>query len=348
MGEQIALRAELITAKTKALRVEQAGKVLGDVAFLRCPRCGTDVSERELPAGHCRLCTNHTVVDAETTSTAHEALRRDLNDRIDQIADSVARRQREIQRSERRISELGHEKRRLDEQLQRELARYDSAYVESIRTTERDIATYAERVRSLHRLRQMPLAISKLEEAAGAIQGEIDRLRSDVSAERDRLRAADENIQALSDEFKRVLLAVSFPGISAQDDVVIDPRNWTPLVVHGEQEWGFWDTGSGGKKTLFNVCYALALHRVAGLRGMPVPSLLLIDSPTKNISDDENPELVRSLYDEIYRLALESDVQFLLIDSDFVEPTELIAGMIHRRMAGTPAEPSLISYYSGP
>jgi hypothetical protein len=34
-------------------------------------------------------------------------------------------------------------------------------------------------------------------------------------------------------------------------------------------------------------------------RGMPVPRLL-IDSPTKNISEDENPDLVRSLYKQIY------------------------------------------------
>lgn len=83
-------------------------------------------------------------------------------------------------------------------------------------------------------------------------------------------------------------------------------------------------------------------------KDMPVPNLLLIDSPTKNISDDENPELVRALYEEIYSLAVERDIQFLLIDSDFVEPGVQIADMSHRRMAGTKDAPSLISYYSGP
>jgi hypothetical protein len=32
-------------------------------------------------------------------------------------------------------------------------------------------------------------------------------------------------------------------------------------------------------------------------------NILIIDSPPKNISDDENPDLVQSLYREIYRLA---------------------------------------------
>jgi hypothetical protein len=159
------------------------------------------------------------------------------------------------------------------------------------------------------------------------------------------------NIAAIAAEFKRVMLAVSFPGVSEEDQVVIDPRNWKPVVIHGEQVWTFWDAGSGGKKTLFNVCYALAIHAVGLERDMPVPRLLIIDSPTKNISDDENPELVRSLYNQIYQLAEAQEgqrLQFLLIDSDLVEPEQELAGFSERRMAGEPDAPSLIPYYVGP
>ena len=154
-----------------------------------------------------------------------------------------------------------------------------------------------------------------------------------------------------SRRFKQIMLTVGFPGVSDEDEVIIDPRNWKPMVVHGEQEWGFWDTGSGGKKTLFNVCYALAVHSVARKRGLPIPTILIIDSPTKNISEDENPDLVRSLYAEIYRLAMADDgeqMQFLLIDSDLVQPEDELPGYSERRMAGVPDAPSLISYYRGP
>jgi hypothetical protein len=172
-----------------------------------------------------------------------------------------------------------------------------------------------------------------------------------IEAERGRLRFADENARAIAEKFKTIMLEVGFPGVTNDDDVVLDPRNWKPMVAHFEQEWGFWDTGSGGKKTLFNVCYALAVHEVARERGMPVPSILIIDSPTKNISDDENPELVRSLYREIYRSAADgtgAGTQFLLIDSDLVEPEAELTGFSQRRMAGEPQAPSLISYYVGP
>lgn len=350
-AEQRALRAEFITAKTKAERANQAATVLEGVRYQRCPQCGTDISDRSDNGERCLLCGSARADDATAPPLELEALRRDLNERIDQIADSIARRERESGRMVRQLEQAAQRKAALDRQLQEELARYDSAFVESIRGVEREIATLVERIKSLRRLRQMPQAINELEEDAGALQGRIDRLHTSVNEERGRLRAADANIAAIAAEFKRIMLSVSFPGVSEEDEVIIDPRNWKPTVIHGQQEWTFWDTGSGGKKTLFNVCYALAIHAVALERQMPVPGVLIIDSPTKNISEDENPELVRSLYAEIYRLARGQDgrrLQFLLIDSDLVGPGADLPGFSERRMAGEPDAPSLIPYYTGP
>ena len=216
---------------------------------------------------------------------------------------------------------------------------------------DREIATLEERRRSLVQLREMPRSINDLEEQAGALQGSIDRLRSEIEEENERLNSAYENARAIAEEFKRIMVDVEFPGVTSDDDVLLDPRNWKPTVEHAGQNWGFWDTGSGGKKTLFNVCYALAVHTVARERGLPVPNIMILDSPTKNISEDENPELVRSLYREIYRIAaVENDfgTQFLLVDSDVVEPDAELDGYSQRHMAGTPDAPSLISYYEGP
>jgi len=310
-----------------------------------------DISERPDNVLPCRLCGSSQAGAGDSNSLELEALRRGLNERIDEIGDSVARREREHKRMLRQLTQVEEHKASLDIQLQEELARYDSAFVESIRGTEREIATLKERIRSLRRLEQMPQAINELEEEAGALQGRIDRLRTSVAEERDHLRGADANIAAIAEEFKRIMVAVSFPGVSEDDDVVIDPRNWKPTVVHGDQEWTFWDAGSGGKKTLFNVCYALAVHAVGLERGMPVPGLLIIDSPTKNISKDMNPEVVRSLYAEIYRLARGNGsrgLQFLLIDSDLVKPSPKLDKFVERRIAGESDAPSLIPYYSGP
>lgn len=351
IDEQESLRAELITTKFKAERARQAGIILDGVDYSRCPQCGTDISERSRIAEQCRLCGTSRTEAEDRPSIESEAMQREINDRIDQITDSLNRRRPSLEMSQRELQRAESAKELLDRQLSNELERYDSAYVESVRRVDREIGTLVERNRSLMQLQEMPRAINALEEQGGALQGQIDRLRSALEEERGHLRVADENARAVSSKFKSIMLDVGFPGVSEEDEIVLDPRNWKPIVVHDGQEWGFWDTGSGGKKTLFNVCYALALHMVARERGMPVPNLLIIDSPTKNISDDENPELVDALYREIYRFAAIANgagTQFLLIDSNLVEPAVELSHFTHRRLAGEPEAPSLISYYTGP
>jgi rubrerythrin len=344
-----ALRSELIAAKIKADRSEQAGRVLEGVRFERCPQCGSDVSNRQIPSGACPLCT--AVAQSLPPPIEVEVLRRDLNERIDDIAESMARHRRERSRQERMLATLIEEKNALDRQLSDELARYDSAYVASARAADRTVATLQERLASLGRLRQLPQAINDLEREAGELQGRIDNLRSALQEERARLRDADRRVASIADTFFTIIQAVGFPGVYPEDRVTLDPRNWMPYIHHGDQDWTFADAGSGGKKTLFNVCYALAVHTAAATQDLPLPTFLIIDSPTKNISQDENPDLVQALYREIYSLASREGrtVQFLLIDSDLVSPEPDQVLFAHRRMAhGESTSPPLISYYDGP
>lgn len=351
ISEQRALQSELITAKTKAKRTDHANSILKGAIYERCPECGVNIQVEQAEDRKCRLCKSPPAETISVTSLEFEALRRDLNDRIDEIGDSIKRRNLAFGRMKRKLNEAQKRKLALDEQLQEELERYDSSFIENIRGVERDIATLEERIASMVRLQQLPKAIDELEEQAGTIQGRIDHLRTITSDERNRLRSADANIAKIADCFKKLMLTVGFPGVSEDDEVVIDPRNWRPTIIHGDQIWSFWDAGSGGKKTLFNVCYALSIHAVALENSLPLPTLLIVDSPTKNISDDENPELVQALYREIYRLAAKSNdnhLQFLLIDSDLVNPESKLDGFIERRMAGEPNAPSLIPYYVGP
>ena len=349
INEQRMLHSELITAKIKNERLECANMLFNDVIFESCPACGEKIQTRE-NSEYCRLCGKKPSEHDAETQIDNESLRKDINIRIDELADSIKRREMELSKSNRYLMKLLTDKAHLDTQLQEDLSNYDSAIVEEIRYVDKIIATLEERILSLNKLQSMPQAINKLEEDAGTLQGTIDRLRTELDNERKRLSDADVTVKLMADEFKRLMINVKFPGVYDDDKVVIDPRNWKPEVIHGDSTWSFWDTGSGGKKTLFNVCYALAIHSIARKRNLPVPSLLIIDSPTKNISEDENPELVYSLYKEIYQFALEnySNLQFILIDSDYVASTIELPDFKSMHMAGTEEAPSLISYYDGP
>ena len=351
IAEQRALRAELITAKIKAGRVDQARQVLEGVEYRRCPKCGTETGARIVDARQCTLCLSSLESSTEDRGSDREAVRRDLNERVDQIGDSIARRERAMRRLRREVDLLREKKRLQDGRLQRDVERYDSAFVDSIRELEREGATLVERRRFLEKLQEMRRAVGALVTEAGALQGKIDRLRSESRDERLRLREGDRKVSSIGRHFKNIMRKVGFPGVADGDRVVVDARSWRPTIQHNEQEWSFWDAGSGGKKTLFNVCYALAIHAAGMEDEMPVPNILVIDSPTKNISEDEDPELVDALYREIYRLASlgeEGRTQFLLIDSGLVLPREDTPHFRHRHMAGRPDAPSLFSEYEGP
>ena len=345
------LRAELISAKVKSTRLESVGRVLAGAEFDRCPQCGTGLAERPTDPSRCLLCVSPLTHSLDQEPVHTEAMRRDLNERIDELADTIARQKREEARQQRVLERAAAEKRLLDTSLESELRRYDSAYTSNVRAVDREVAKLQERAASLERLRELPRAIEELEREAGELQGTIDVLKSELEGERARLRDADTRIEKIASVFIEIMRRIGFPGISIEDRVSLDPRNWQPFVQHGDQAWTFYDAGSGGKKTLFNVCYALAVHKVAAADDLPLPTFLMIDSPTKNISEDENPELVRSLYREIYDLAAQGggrNLQFVLIDSDLVSPDNGIETFLHRRMAGETGAPCLISYYTGP
>lgn len=344
--QQDSLRSELITTKVKASRAKHATNVLGNVEFVACPRCGASVSsDRFHDESLCCLC-GQTPPQREADSVvASPTLSRDLDARIDDLGESIARHKRELSRLKGRCEVMFKRRQELDQKLAQEVERYDSAYTSSARAADSKVSQLQERMRSLERLAQMPVAISAFEKEAGALQADIDRVKVELAAEQKRLVEADNNIAAVAEAFKQVMLAVGFPGVYPQDKVQLDPRNWLPFVIHGDQEWSFADAGSGGKKTLFNVCYALAVHRVALERGLPLPTLLMIDSPTKNITRDEDQELVNALYSRIYDLSRDfaGNLQFVLVDSHLVEPKEPPFTFSQRRMP-----PPLISYYAGP
>ena len=90
----------------------------------------------------------------------------------------------------------------------------------------------------------------------------------------------------------------------------------------------------------------------ARLNEMPVPNLLIIDTPLKNITPDINPELVEAFYNYLYSKAQNElvDEQFVIIDQKLVRPSAGSALEFSDRYmtTGDPHNPPLISYYQGP
>lgn len=353
--EQRELRAELISMKFKTARADRAKTVLEGSVFDHCPNCGQPLSVHRLrPEGACYVCLQPVSARPDIELTV-ASIRDDLDARIGDIEASLRRHVSARRRQADRVEELAVDKARLDRELAELLTTYETDRLTRTRGTERQLAELRERGRFLQRVRAMPGAVAAMVKEADAISADLDQLTREIRLEQQRLSYADENFTALERNFLEALIATRVPGVVPGDKVVINRRSLIPEIWPAGDErdaYTFYTAGSGGKKTLFTICFALALHRTSALRGMPVPTLLIIDTPLKNITPDINPELVTAFYRYLYEVADRDlrDHQIVIIDQLLVEPPVESNLIFNARLMkeNDPANPPLISYYRGP
>jgi hypothetical protein len=191
-------------------------------------------------------------------------------------------------------------------------------------------------------------SIRELEQEADELSVRQGDIRRELEVEKEKLGSAEERVRDLEQTYLAALLAVKVPGVHEDDRVSISTRTWRPRIITADDDsYDFYNAGSGGKKTLLNVCYALAVHEVAERHSLPLPNLLLIDTPMKNIGEDVNQDIFQAFYTYLYTKASSdlSNHQFVIVDKEFFEPpADLGIAILNRYMS--PNEP-LISYYRG-
>ena len=123
------------------------------------------------------------------------------------------------------------------------------------------------------------------------------------------------------------------------------------IYPHGDESLSYTlsGAGSGGKKTLFNICYAIALHRLTEELGLPLPPFVIIDSPMKNIGTEVNKDIFIAFYNHLYGLlsSTMSKTQVIIIDTELSAPTMPLDFTERLMIAGSSEHPPLIPYYSG-
>jgi hypothetical protein len=300
------------------------------------------------------LCGTPDSQRAQVLASRAESLQKDLDSRIEDVATAALKHRLAAQKQWEKIGKIRDEKAELDHQLVVESQTYDSNYLARSREVERTIATRTEQIKGLERAQRLPEMVRTLEVEGGRLQGEINNLKKQISAERGRLTQSSVYVREIEQRFLEALVSIGLPGVSADDVVTIDTKTWIPSVLpRGDEslEWSFDNAGSGGKKTLFKVCYALAVHQVAAGHALPLPHFLIIDTPMKNIGEDVNEDLFRSFYSYLYSLAagpLKTE-QFVVVDKEFYQPQIDGVEVEERFMTpDDPKHPPLISYYRGP
>lgn len=133
----------------------------------------------------------------------------------------------------------------------------------------------------------------------------------------------EQNLSELGEIFKKCLLLAGFPSISQSDKVFFQYNNFNPIVKNNYTDirYDFDSLGSGGKKTLFKICFLVAVHIKA--KTLPpkenrLPSFIIIDTPMKNISEREDKALFDNFYTYLMNLfnAELSNTQLIIVDKE--------------------------------
>lgn len=354
--QETALRAEILSTKFKLAKATEASLVLSGVRFECCPNCGSEINQQPVQTEQCPLCKNQRTHTEQLSSTDQtEIMRKDLTTRIEDIAESIDRHLWALRRQERIVEKRRQEKSELDVRLRKELERYDSVFLSQAREAERNVARLEERIKGLKKIAIITMAIKNLQEDADKIAVVIKGINSKIKEEKNGLKDARQYVSEIEDAYLEILNRVGVPGVSEEDKIRINLKTWEPSILpEGEDafSYSFYNAGSGGKKTLLNVCYALAVHKVATENSLPLPTYLIIDTPMKNIGEDVNRDIFESFYQLIYELSAGPlrNTQFIIIDKEYIEPDDPEGIDIFERFMtpDDPGNPPLISYYRGP
>lgn len=350
--EQESLIAEFIAMKFKLVRSSTASELLKGAEFQACPACGTEVNPKG-DGSHCILCKSDLDKAPGGFDGGSAVVERDLSDRIDDLKRSVQRLKRSYERQQDELDILVNDRAEAQQRVDVARKQVESEYIRRARKLEARRGAIKERRRLLARIKEMPSEVETKLKEADSLAAKIAELERDIQAEQDRFEDGRKNIRALEGNFHKLLQAIHFPEIKKEDKILLNQRTWFPYVHPKGNEalaWTFYDAGSGGKMVLFKICFALALHLTAAQRQLPIPRLLIIDSPMKNITPDINREVFENFYRELYRL-LENDLkawQCIVIDQTLFEPPLNFEDHLERLLTkNDPDHPPLISYYQG-
>ncbi|MFP1133157.1 AAA family ATPase [Asticcacaulis sp. W401b] len=345
-------RNEIEMLGLKFRRSAEAREILGDVAFSACPRCTQALPSR--PAQCCEVCGQEDLVDLFDPAEV-AALEADIASRRTELKEAIATIDSNLASMRARRLNLLQAKDKAEADINRAVAEQDSAFLSMSLLKERERAALEAELASIAWLLRLPLLLQQQRDALAQIVGLEQAKRDALKEARTKAEADRTSLDRFAGYFLDCLVLSGVPGIQRTDHVELNPPDFYPAILSADPSdltlSTFTSLSSGGKKTLFKCCFAIALHRIAAQLHAPLPELLIIDSPMKNISERENRAQFEGFYRMLYQLngGELRQTQFVLIDKEFFAPSdELATGVTNRHMQPDSDEHQpLIRYYRG-
>lgn len=182
-----------------------------------------------------------------------------------------------------------------------------------------DILNMQKRLDQLEYKTSFDLKWERYNRETNSLREEMKKISSGIGFEQS---VGNPNVQQLYNLFLDCLVNIGFQGVSKFDTVHTDPKTYMPILTnpYEKREVSFENLGSGGKKTLFKICFALAVHRLQHAKSgfNYLPSFLIIDTPMKNISEREDAVMYDRFYQYLFRLFSTelADTQLFVVDKE--------------------------------
>lgn len=345
---------ELQMLSVRFQRTASARMVLGGVDFSSCPRCTQALPTREI--GLCAVCGQPEHITSAVGALGEAVVNEDLRARQVELKETLVRMLRQRRVVQLRTAEVAAERSAVDHSLAVRLQEYDSAFLSQALQHERTVATLEQRLNAMLKYRKLPDVLQEQQTQAEALKFDEAELRAKIEIAKKSAFSDRKNVELLAELFLDCLVRTKFPDVRTNYRVEIDPATFYPRIPLGAGEalvvLSFDNAGSGGMKALFKTCYALALHRVCARAGdAKLPPVLIIDTPTKNVSSIENPEVIAAFFRLVYELAAGElvETQFVIIDNEFNAVPDDIELPIRSRhlINGDSDNPPLIPYLAG-
>lgn len=352
-------RNELTALASRYTRSQSARELLAGVEFHNCPKCGLDLPERGEDV--CGVC-GQVHGESPTSSIAGLALQEDLDTRRAELDDIINRQERQLKLIQKQIGETEAAKAALDVELNAQSEAYDSAYLSTALEKEKRKASIQQELRDLSKLETVAHKIEDLTEEAYKLEARENGVKDALRKAREKAEKDTKNLKKLRDFFLDCLVRSKLAGFLKTDIVEMKSPHLLP-EVHSVDDGdvavvSFTNLSSGGKKTLFKCCFAVAMHRLSHEVGGILPSFMIIDTPMKSISERENRQQFEGFFEMLYELSTTEleGTQFIVIDKELCGPPQGYSRVFKSRHMKPNEEgvdpkdnpdPPLIRYYTG-
>jgi len=308
--------SQLRLDESRVSRTASAARTLTGFEFVVCPRCAQPIEAREVPTGHCTLCTQEEQVlpDAEE----YERRLSRLRDQIDETSQLLEADLILLEEAEAGLDQA-------ESQFQEAQVRYEqnsrsivSARFAAISAAAGDVARLEEQVASIDRDEQLWLQLRQLRVDLSALRGQLRDVGLALQAARGAHQARREALNELSESFAEELDLLNVP---LDGRGTIDATDYLPRI--GGNKFDNLQGSGGGLTTAVHVAYSITLLRYALTHSyILLPTTLIIDSPRKGIGTVEagDSELAVAIYRRLIALAGSSEhagrLQIIIADND--------------------------------